>query len=115
MNHYLVNFIASQSTVELGGFVLRMTDLVSHELPLLGTIDGHNRCFMCPLILSSLISIYRNGLLQYIGVDYEIINNMFTFKIAPNRGDSLYAEIYRKAHTLYGLGEMRKGFERLSR
>jgi hypothetical protein len=62
---------------------------------IVGTIDGTNATFWLTLGVISF-TLYRNGVLQTLNVDYTAINNQFTFLTAsiPLAGDSLTAEGY---------------------
>lgn len=79
---------------------------VDAEVPL-GTIDGNNTVFMLftPILVESSeipLRLYRNGLLQREGIDYDFdLVQTITFYIPPEPGDSLVAYYFVTGSSTY--------------
>ena len=58
-----------------------------------GDMDGSNKVFDLPTVPNPTgsLQVFRNGLLERLGVDYSLSGSEITFVVAPRPGDNLYA------------------------
>lgn len=90
-----VAWVGVQAGVTGGGSQNAPQQLSSANGTIIGTIDGTNLQFF--LIYGVLtFSLFRNGVLQSLNIDYTAVNNAITFLPAsvPLAGDTLTAEAY---------------------
>ena len=90
-----IPYVASQAGTTGGGSQNAPQQFSSAKGTIIGTIDGANATFWLSLGVYSF-SLFRNGVLQTLNVDYTALNNQFTFLTAsiPQPGDILTAEGY---------------------
>jgi len=88
-------YVAAQFGTTGGGAQNVPVQFSSGDGTIVGTIDGTNATFWLTLGVIAF-SLYRNGVLQTLNVDYTALNNQFTFVPAsvPQTGDLLTAEGY---------------------
>lgn len=89
-----IPYVAAQAGTTGGGAQNVPVQFSSANGMIAGPIDGVNRVFWLSLGMLSF-SLYWNGLLQTLNVDYTALNNQVTFlNVAPQPGDILTAEGY---------------------
>lgn len=88
-------YVAAQAGTTGGGSQNTPVQFSSANGTIVGTMDGTNLVFYLTLGMLSF-SLYRNGVLQTLNVDYTALNNQITFLVAsvPQSGDLLTAEGY---------------------
>ena len=73
---------------------LSSSNIVINETPG-GTINSSNTAFTLAFTPTTAVAIFRNGLLQTIGVDYTISGTSITYLYAPTTGDLLRAMYFK--------------------
>jgi hypothetical protein len=88
-------YVAAQAGTTGGGSQNVPMQFSSANGTIIGSIDGVNLVFWLSLGVQGF-SLYRNGLLQTLNMDYVATNNQLTFLSAsvPQPGDTLTAEGY---------------------
>ena len=91
-----IPYVAAQAGTTGGGAQNVPVQLSSANGGIIGAINGTNLDFYLNTSSVYAFSLYRNGVLQTLGVDYTALNTMITFLLAsaPQTGDILTAEAY---------------------